>query len=136
MHIVKSKNFWNCKAWTIFLLRTQKCHYFYHMISLSIDMASFRSIFWGHLVAIWESCSSIEPSRTWMGDRLKKKVRFPIFFSKNFFCSFYNFSSFVGFFRQFQSHTLFRWLQYMTFCHEIVSSKFQKTGKLNFLKKG
>ena len=47
-------------------------------------MAIFRSIFGGHLVTIGESCSSIELSRTWMGDRLKKwwyhKIFFKIFF--------------------------------------------------------
>ena len=66
-------------------------------------MAIFKSIFGGHLVAILESCSSIELSRTWMGDRLKKNIYFKNFFQK-FFCIFSDFFPFLGFFVQLYSY--------------------------------
>ena len=98
-------------------------------------MAIFKSIFGGHLVAIWESCSSIELSRTWMGDRLKKKNIFQNFFSK-IFLHFFWFFPFFGLFHAIIFIVNLLVIAICDFLSKNCVSKVSKNRKIKFSQKG
>ena len=58
----------------------------HHMLKLSCS--NFQLKFWRSVSGVLQSCSSIEPSRTWMGDRLDPRSKSGLQLGKIFFAFF------------------------------------------------